>query len=70
VSAVARLFGEWFDKEWDPAVSEYRGFDKEDLAGAFAAGWEACYHARWEPVGGLPVSPPAQALIDRIYEDE
>jgi hypothetical protein len=54
MSAVARLFGEWWAGRYPDDHPDGTEFDKDDLAEAYAAGWEACYHARWEPVGGLP----------------
>jgi hypothetical protein len=59
MSAVARLFGEWWSERYPDNQPDGTEFDKDDLAEAFQAGWGACYHARWEPVGGLPFGKAA-----------
>ena len=51
MSAVERLFYEWLAEEYPDGAH----WHQDDVQAAFEAGWEVCYHARWEPVGGLPV---------------
>ena len=57
VAAIHRLFREFMDDAYGPEMDENTGteFDGQDMLDAFAAGWGACYHARWEKVGGLPL---------------
>lgn len=57
MSAVVRLFSEWLGERY-PDGPDDAHWHQDDLAEAFEAGWNACYHARWEPVGGLPRTDP------------
>ena len=53
MSGAARAFEEWFEENGEGDFSDYF---KDDLADAFAAGWNLAMGATWEP-GGMPAHP-------------
>lgn len=64
MSAVIRLFGEWFEEEFPDGIGNGSrgGFHQDDVQDAFVEGWSRAMSSTWDPGGRLahPRAPRGQ----------